>query len=252
MNVMNVAVVSAYYKESSHELARCIDSVAAQTHQCTHFLVSDGHPQDLPDMRRVRHVKLGAAHADYGDTPRAVGSLLAIREGFDAIAYLDADNFFLRDHIKVMVDALAAAGGEYDLVTSRRFLLRSDGTRLPVPDESYQSHTDTSCYLLLRGAFALTPIWALMPREFSMMGDRVFWRAIVARGLRIAHVPRESVGYRSLWKIHYERAGETPPEGAKDITELIHAAARWWAALPEAERVRVNATLGFDAGTLFP
>lgn len=248
---MKVAIVSAYYRESAPELARCIDSVAAQTHPCTHFLVSDGHPQDLVDARRVRHVRLGAAHADYGDTPRAVGSLLAIREGFDAIAYLDADNFFLRDHIKVMVDSLAAAGGDYDLVTSRRFLLRSDGTRLPVPDESYRSHTDTNCYLLLRGAFPLTPIWALMPREFSMIGDRVFWRAIVARGCRIAHVPRESVGYRSLWKIHYERAGEAPPAGAKDISEQIRNAAKWWSERPEVERARVNATLGFDAGALF-
>ena len=143
-------------------------------------------------------MKLGASHADYGDTPRAIGSMLAIREGFDAIAYLDADNFFLRDHIKVMVDALAAADGEFDVVTSRRYLMRPDGTRLPVPDESYQSHTDTNCYLILRGAFSLTPIWAQMPREFSMIGDRVFWRAIVARGCRIAHVARESVGYCSL------------------------------------------------------
>ncbi len=248
---MKVAVVSAYYKESPQVLQRCIDSVAGQTHRCTHFLVSDGHPQTIVDAQPVRHVKLGAAHADYGDTPRAIGSMLAIREGFDAIAYLDADNFFLRDHIKVMVDALAAADGKFDVVTSRRFLMRPDGTRLPVPDESYQSHTDTNCYLILRGAFSLTPIWAQMPREFSMIGDRVFWRAIVARGCRIAHVARESVGYCSLWRIHYERAGETPPEGAKDITAEIKEAGRWWAALPGPDKTLVNRTLGFDAAALF-
>jgi hypothetical protein len=248
---MKVAVVSAYYRETPLELQRCIDSVAGQTHRCTHYLVSDGHPQAYVDDLRVRHVRLGTSHADYGDTPRAIGSLLAIREGFDAIAYLDADNFFLRDHIKVMVEALDAAGGEFDLVTSRRFLLRPDGTRLPIPDESWQMHTDTNCYLILRGAFALTPIWALMPREFSAIGDRVFWRAIVARGCRIAHVPRESVGYRSLWKVHYERAGEAPPDGAKDVTPRIQEAARWWAALPGHDQAAINGTLGFDAGSLF-
>jgi hypothetical protein len=248
---MKVAVVSAYYKETPLELQRCIDSVAGQTHACTHFLVSDGHPQALLDNPRVRHVTLGASHADYGDTPRAIGSLLAIREGFDAIAYLDADNFFLRDHIKVMIDALDAAGGTFDIVTSRRFLLRPNGTRLPIPDESWQSHTDTNCYLILRGGFALTPIWALMPREFSMIGDRIFWRAIVTRGCRIAHVPRESVGYRTLWKIHYERAGEAPPEGAKDFTARIQEVARWWAALPGPDQAAINLTLGFDAAALF-
>ena len=38
---MKVAVVSAYYKESPQVLQRCIDSVAVQTHRCTHFLVSE-------------------------------------------------------------------------------------------------------------------------------------------------------------------------------------------------------------------
>ncbi len=142
---MKVAVVSAYYKESSQVLQRCIDSVAGQTHRCTHFLVSDGHPQAIVDVQPVRHVKLGASHGDYGDTPpRAIGSMLAIREGFDAIAYLDADNFFLRDHIKVMVDALAAADGEFDVVTSRRFLMRPDETHCPPDSRIGRTPTPTA------------------------------------------------------------------------------------------------------------
>ena len=58
---MKVAVVSAYYKESPQVLQRCIDSVAGQTHRCTHFLVSDGHPQAIVDAaagasRKARRV----------------------------------------------------------------------------------------------------------------------------------------------------------------------------------------------------
>ena len=243
---MRVAVVSAYYKESRAVLQRCLDSVKAQSHPSTHFLISDGHPQPFLDDLPVRHVKLGAAHADYGDTPRSIGSLLAIREGFDVIAYLDADNFFLPDHIKQTLDAAAATGKDFDVLTTRRFLVRPDGSRLPVVDETYQTHTDTSCFLILRGGFPLVHLWALVPRPLSVIGDRIFLRAILARGCRIGHVPRQSVGYQALWKNLYLALGEQPPEGAKEIRNEIEEAVRWWLALTEAESAEVTQTLGFD------
>lgn len=248
---MKVAVVTAYYRESREDLQRCLDSVAAQTHPCTHFLVSDGHPQDHLDDLPLRHVKLGAAHADFGDTPRAVGSLLAVREDFDAIAYLDADNFYLPDHVQGMLAAAAAHGDGFDVITARRFFVRPDGSRMPIADEPYQQHADTSCYLVLRGAFTLLPLWALMPRPLSVLGDRVFWRAILARGLKVGHLPRETVGYKSLWKVQYEALGEAPPPGAKELGPAILAAARWWFGLSEAEKAPVTRLLGFDPGTLF-
>lgn len=248
---MKVAVVTAYYREPREDLQRCLDSVAAQTHPCTHLLVSDGHPAEFIDALPVRHVKLGAAHADYGDTPRAVGSLLAVREGYDAVAYLDADNYYLPEHVRGMIDAAAAAGDGFDVITARRFFVRPDGSRMPIADEPYQSHTDTSCYLILRGAFPLLPLWALMPRPLSIVGDRVFWRAILARGLKVGHLPAQTVGYRSLWKNQYEALGETPPPGAKEIGPQVLEAARWWFALGEIEKAAAARLLGFDPGTLF-
>ncbi|MBL8492342.1 MAG: glycosyltransferase family 2 protein [Rhodocyclaceae bacterium] len=251
MSAPRVAVITAYHRESRGDLQRCLDSVAAQSHPCTHFLVSDGHPQDFLDGLPVRHVRLGVAHADYGDTPRAVGSLLAVREDFDAIAYLDADNFYLPDHVGAMLEAAAAAGNGFDVITARRFFVRPDGSRLPVADEPHDRHTDTSCYLILRGAFPVTPLWALMPRPFSVIGDRVIWRAILARGCKVGHLPRESVGYRSLWKAHYAALGEDPPADAKEIGGRILETARWWFALGDAEKAPITRLLGFDPGTLF-
>jgi len=247
---MRVAVVSAYFKESRQVLQRCLESVKAQSHPCTHFLISDGHPQSFLDDLPVRHVKLGAAHADYGDTPRSIGSLLAIQEEFDAIAYLDADNFFVPDHIQQTLDAAAATGKVFDVLTTRRFLVRPDGSRLPVVDESFQTHADTSCFLILRGGFPLVHLWALVPRPLSVIGDRVFLRAILARGCRIGHVPRQSVGYQALWTNLYLALGEVPPEGAKEIHTEIEEAIRWWLALIEPERAEVTRTLGFDPGPL--
>ena len=96
---MRVAVVTPYYKEPRGWIERCIASVAAQTHACDHFLVADGHAQDWIDGAGVRHLRLDRGHGDYGNTPRALGALLAVSEGYDAIAFLDADNWYAPEHV---------------------------------------------------------------------------------------------------------------------------------------------------------
>ncbi len=63
-----------------------------------------------------------------------------------------------------------------------------------------------------------------MPRPLSVIGDRVFWRAVLARGCRVRHLPQESVAYRSLWRAHYEEVGESPPDGAQEIGSRVMAA----------------------------
>ena len=97
---MRVAVITPYYKEPPAYLERCIDSVRAQTHgSVEHVLVSDGHPQDWIDAAAVRHLRLDCSHGDYGNTPRAIGALLAASEGCDAVAFLDADNWYHPEHV---------------------------------------------------------------------------------------------------------------------------------------------------------
>lgn len=249
---MRVAVVTAYYKESQRDLLRCLNSVARQSHPCTHFMISDGHPQAFLDQMDIRHLKLGQSHRDYGDTPRAVGSMLVMREDFDAIAFLDADNYFAEDHIESLVKAAQSEPGPFDVVTAQRFFLRPDGSRMPLSEpESHHNHTDTSCYLITRRAFSTLPVWGLMPRQFSVIGDRVFWRALLARGYRIAHVPKASVGYTSTWKVQYQALREEPPEGAKEISGEILETAQWWWSLATEEKNRISSVLGFDPETMF-
>lgn len=76
---MKVACVTPYYRESREILERCLQSVARQTRPCAHYLVSDGDPQDWIDELPVRHLRLDENHADYGNTPRTAGGLLAAR-----------------------------------------------------------------------------------------------------------------------------------------------------------------------------
>lgn len=239
---MKVAVVTPYHKEPETVLRRCTESIAAQTVPVTHFMVSDGFPKGFLDATPVRHVKLGAAHADWGDTPRAVGSILAVREGYDAITYLDADNYFLADHLELMIEAQKSSGA--DVVAASRFFLRPDGSVLPYPEDPPEQHVDTSCMFIMRSAFGVTPLWALMPRHFSVMGDRIVWAAIKSRGYRWVRVEEKTVAYFTLWASMYRACGETPPPGAKEFTDMSKQALEWWRALPDTERRMYERTLG--------
>ena len=127
---MRVAVVTPYYKEPEAWLARCLTSVREQTYPATHFVVADGHPQAWVDEAGVRHLKLDQSHADYGNTPRTLGAMLAVGEGYDAIAFLDGDNWYAPDHIERCVQV--AREQEVDFVTSRRHWARADGSIINV------------------------------------------------------------------------------------------------------------------------
>lgn len=232
---LQVAVVTPYYREDRCLLERCIDSVRAQTYRATHFVVADGHPQAWLDDAGVRHLRLDCAQANAGNTPRAIGGLLAISEGFDAICFLDADNWFDREHVQLCVEA-ALRGDRPDFVIARRRLVRIDGSPLPLDDaEETTGHVDTSCYFLLRGAFHTVARWAAIPRPLACIGDRVFGAGLRAENLRSARVERVTVNYLCTYASLFRAAGETPPPYAKpnvDVTAML----QWWQGLADADR----------------
>ena len=125
---MRVAVISPYYETPLDWMRQCHESVLAQTHPCVQILVADGVPVDELDAWNAQHIRLPQHHADYGDTPRAVGSMSAIGQGFEAIAYLDADNWFAPEHIESLVRLHEETGA--DVCLSSRDLHRIDGSRL--------------------------------------------------------------------------------------------------------------------------
>jgi glycosyltransferase involved in cell wall biosynthesis len=213
---MRVAVVTPYFKEPRAWLQRCIDSVRAQTLACEHLLIADGHAQDWLDDTGVRHLRLDRCHADYGNTPRSVGAQLMVSEGFDAVAFLDADNAFDPGHVASCVDRAEATGADY--VAARRRFVREDGSELPYRSREDESgaHVDTSCLFLLFGAFHALPRWGLMPKPMSILGDRYFLRSLREEGLREARLDQPTVSYQCGFADVYRAVGETPPAFAKD------------------------------------
>jgi glycosyltransferase involved in cell wall biosynthesis len=240
---LTVAVVTPYHRESTDWLTQCIASVAAQSYPCTHFLVADGFPRPELVPEAAQHIVLPRAHADNGNTPRAIGSLSAIGQGFDAIAYLDADNWYEPGFVEAMVKLHAVTGAAF--CSAGRAIHRVDGALLLIDTAESNARTlvDTSCMFLVRRAFPVVPVWALMPKQMAAACDTVFFRAVIARRLPRAHEPRPLVAFRSNYAAHYAAAGQPPPDGAKTIDETERCF-EWWRGLAPEERATWDRILG--------
>lgn len=211
---VRVAVVTAYYREPREQIERALTSVKAQSIPVDHIVVADGYPQDWIDDTKVRHIRLDTSHRDYGNTPRGIGALLAIAEDYDAICFLDADNWLEADHVEgALVTAQTVPGCDY--VIARRYLRRPDETILPIADEPLDQHVDTNCFFFLKGAYHALPQFALIPRQMSSIGDRLFYKFVRKLNLKAVVMDRPTVNYHCLWESVYRIAGEAPPPGAK-------------------------------------
>lgn len=212
---MRVAVVTPYFKEPLEVLRRCHDSVAAQTHaDVFHVMVADGHPRAELDAWPVRHLPLPWNNGDYGDTPRVTGALAAAAQGADAIAFLDADNWFEPEHLAVMIKAARDASAH--VVTATRNLMRPDGSFLGVDKASDgQTFCDMNCYFFTRPAFGAIGAFAFKDPRSAIVDDKILWSIVAGSNATRTHVARPTVNYTTLWAISYLERGEPPPPGAR-------------------------------------
>ena len=74
---------------------------------------------------------------------------------------------------------------------------------------------DTNCFFFLPGSYFLLPFWNLMPKEFSNIGDRIFYQKIISENLNYSENIFTTVNYLNLWSSTYEALGEIPPLNAK-------------------------------------
>ncbi|HZM46982.1 MAG TPA: glycosyltransferase family A protein [Burkholderiales bacterium] len=241
---MRIAIITAYFDEDRATVERCIESVRAQEFPVEHILVADGRPHDWIPATGVRHVTLDRSHGDFGDTPRMIGLMLAIREGFDAIQFLDADNLVFPQHAAMAVTLMRE--NAVHMVVLKRAFLRPDGSALNFKSDEDESLStiDTNCYLFARPAFPTALKWALIPKELSFIGDQVFRSVFSKVGHPIVVAPEPTVGYRCMWERVYRAAGEEPPPGCRDLSEQREKAAQWWTALDDDRRAEIQAALG--------
>ena len=233
---VRVAVITPYYREPTDVLRHCHESVLGQTFPCTHLMAADGYPCEEVSRWAVGHIILPGPHHDVGNTVRGLGAISAMNRGYDAVAFLDADNWYYPDHIESMIELHRRTGAA--VCTASRTIHRSDGSLMYADTQECdgKSHVDTSCFFLLRPAFRVLPLWVMMPTPLGPVGDRVFWQAIVARRIPRAHHPRPTVAFRTQYRVHYANLGEPAPPGSKSNEESTGKAMAWWNALPEDVR----------------
>jgi glycosyltransferase involved in cell wall biosynthesis len=218
---MKIAVITAYYNETFEQLMKCHDSVVKQSGDVTHFMVSDGKPHpDIDYWNGVVHIKI-PNHGDYGDTPRGVGSASAAAQGYDAICFLDADNWYEPDHIENMLYAVETTGAQ--VVTMARHIYTKDFRLLGMCHESDGlTFNDTNCYFITRPAFPACAAWMFKDQSDGIVGDRRFWEAIKTGGYSRAHVAAPTINYVSTLAFHYQMFGETPPDDSKVIVKKTY------------------------------
>lgn len=213
--VQRVAVATPYYQEPDAELARAIASVRAQTCGADHILVSDGFPNPLAAAPGLLHIELGVSHGDCGNTARYVAALVALARGYDAIAFLDADNWYEPKHVQRLVERQHETGAT--AVFSGRNIFLPDGHKVTAHDDKNESahHVDTSCYMLTRTCEYASHLWGQMPREWGPACDRVLLAELA--GQRLARSGNRTLNFKSSYAYHYQLAGRPIPENVHEV-----------------------------------
>lgn len=214
----NFAIITPYYKEERKIIERAINSVNSQNTtdlSVKHYLIADGFPIEI-ENKKITHLILPNNHSDFGDTPRMMGATLAIREGCYGLMFLDADNTLDPSHINNAFNAHRKTGS--DIVISRRNIISADGKELnDFNDDKNLKHVDTGCFIFFREAVYDALEWIKIPREYSVIGDRFFWKIIRSKKRRLTLLQAPTVNYTSLFASSYLSSGIPAPEHAKEL-----------------------------------
>ena len=221
-----VAVITPYYKEPLAQLRQCHDSIRTQSEPCLHVLVADGHPRRRINHWQAEHVRLPRSHGDIGSTPRLIGSYHAIGLGVDAVAFLDADNWYGPDHIANLLEEMDQH--QADFISSSRTLCRLDGTMMghcPITDPEH--FIDTNAMLFGRGAFKMLHRWVLMPAYGHLIGDRIMLHQLKMSGVKRRHLDQHSVFYRCAKAGLYKQMNQQIPPGVQRRPDYETSFKQW-------------------------
>lgn len=234
---MKVAVVTPYHREPIEVIRRAHESVLNQSFPVDHFVVADGHPSSQVSTWDVNHIVLPKEHQDAGNFARGLGALEALRLGYDAVAFLDADNWYNSDHIQTCVET--ANKYNADIVKSWRSLHFRDGRQLAAVDRESRSpnFADTNTLFITKTASLIFAQWCLIPQRFGSCGDRVIWEVARNSGYRIFSTNLPTVCYATRFSTHYKAYGVDSPNYAISH-DYIAASYKDWKNTSEIERRR--------------
>ena len=127
-----------------------------------------------------------------------IGSISAIAQGFDALAFLGAEHWFEADHLQRLVELHEQTGTA--VCTAARNLVDLEGQLLGRCFEADgQKFADINSLFLTRQAFGLIGAWPRIPSALAPIGDRVIWNGIRDAKLSRSHKTKPTVNFRTLF-----------------------------------------------------
>jgi glycosyltransferase involved in cell wall biosynthesis len=202
-----VSVITPTWQRHDLLMQRCIPAVFEQTYsEIEHVIVSDGPDRALAETlaldlwrrplktRPLRYDQLPehivGSHVDYGSRARNRGLVVATGT---YVAYLDDDNTWRPDHLKLLVEALETSGADFAYSQMIRHPL---GDTIGA-DPPREGQIDTSLIVHRAGLPQRCGMWPL-PDELTGDKHAPDW-GVVARWLHAGatwiHVPTITTDY---------------------------------------------------------
>lgn len=212
---MKICVVTPYFQTNIDWLNQAHQSVREQTIPVEHIVVCDGSTPAQMESFTGTHIILRRNYQDYGNTPRLIGCYHAVtRFDADAIAFLDADNWYQPDHIEQLLQFILK--NRLDAACSARSLHRLDGSFLARCQTVNGHFVDTNGIMVMKSALPHIIGWVISPQTEAAVVDQFVWNHLINSGARLGFLDKPTVCYRTRHITHYLEAGETPPPGAVD------------------------------------
>jgi glycosyltransferase involved in cell wall biosynthesis len=191
-----IAVITA--STGRKELQKAIDSVASQTHPCTHYIFFDGIacPPSIQLHQKVHSIELPVKTGLNGIMNGAICAASAYLIEEEYICWLDDDNWFEENHIEFLFKAIENKEYAYSL----RKLINHDGSFWDNDNfESIGHHgnfIDLNCYLMKKTlATKIAPLWFNTTGEL-MIGDRFIFNALKENNISWGASGKYTVNYR--------------------------------------------------------
>ena len=203
---MKVAIITPVGPCADYrQIAKCVQSVRDQSVRADHVLVFDGHKTTFSRRESDHAIFLPSAAGDFGDTPRAIGSIYAFGQGYDAVAWLDADNWLREDHVEKCIAAHKDTGKP--IICSGRRVVDYNERHEPQPCVEQvpgSGFYDTNTFFVHREARGILGVWFSMEPAQHVIGDRVMSATATRHGILHCHY-EPTVYYRSRLTFHYEQ-----------------------------------------------
>jgi len=228
MQGRRIAVITPTFETPVHWLNQCIKSVQGQSiGPVDHILINDGDPRFTPPARFDGYlVDLAHHYGDFGDTPRWFGVQKALERGAQIIAFLDADNWYERNHLENCI--MVAEARQAQVVASQRMLVTLDGKPIIKCDMcGTRDFADTSSMVFFASAFEALRAWIDMEDWQHPIDDRIVWHRVKQMGYRIALTSKVTLNYRCTHRLFYESFDLPIPKGVKTALDVEVALERW-------------------------